>query len=75
MKFTGDDRILRLKAKRFEITLSNCKEYILPKSIARLMAMSVKQTLHQSSCWRKITICCWMACFLLHGMIYEDCGS
>ena len=50
MKITGDDRILRLKTKRFEINLNNCKEYIFPNSIALLMAVSVRQVLHQISC-------------------------
>ena len=65
MKITGDDRILRLKTKRFEITLSNCKEYILPKSIARLMALSVRQVLHQIRCQGKTIICNWIVCMLL----------
>ena len=69
MKNAGHDRILRLKIKRFEIILNNCKVYIFLDSIALLMARSVRQIQHQSSCWRKIVKCSWIV-FMLHGIAY-----
>ena len=41
MIISGHDAFLRLKIKRFEIILSNCKAYIILNPIALLMAVSV----------------------------------
>ena len=50
MKTAGHDGVLVLKVKRFEISLNNCKVYILPNSIALLIAVCVRQVLPQFSC-------------------------
>ena len=50
MKIAGHGGILRLKNKRLEITLNNCKFYIFSNSIALLMTLSVRQVLHQINC-------------------------
>ena len=50
MIIAGHDAFLRLKIKQFEIILSNCKAYMIFNSIVLLMAVSVRQVLHQISC-------------------------
>ena len=76
MKIAGHDRILRLKNKRLEITLNNCKNLHILQfnspidgSICKTSAAPDPDQLQG-----KIILCCWFI-FVLPGMTYQDCGS